>query len=129
MPAQFSFTKVSSLGVEQQRVLVIIKFDEQGLAELHKAGRELGADYRVRVKIYTGRRDDALKIPRSALFRSAAGTWQTFVVRGGRARRVDLEVGLANDFEVEVTAGIEPGEPVILAPESSLTDGQPVARQ
>lgn len=117
------FTKVSSLGVEQQRVLVIIHFDAEDLQTLKQTGRELGADYRVRVKIYTAQKDDAMIVPRSALFRSAAGTWQAFVIRDGKARLVDLEIGLANDFEVEVLSGVDSGERVILAPESSLSDG------
>ena len=120
------FKKVSSLGVEQQRVLVIIKFDPESFAKRRKAGRALGADYRMRVKIYTDQKADALKIPRSALFRSTSGTWQAFVVRNGRARKVGLEIGLTNDFKVEVLSGMAAGEQVILAPDSSLNDGQSV---
>lgn len=67
-----------------------------------------------------------MKIPRLALFSSTSGTWQAFVVRNGRARKVDLEMGLTNDVEVEVLSGMAAGEQVILAPESSLNDGQSV---
>ncbi len=120
------FTKVSSLGVEQQRVDVIIAFDPQGLERLQDAGRNLGIDYRVNVKIFTQEKRGVLVIPRSAIFRSAAGNWQAMVVRDGVARLVDVEIGLANDFEVEVVSGIKEHERVILAPDSTLTDGQPV---
>ncbi|QDU46964.1 Putative efflux system component YknX [Symmachiella dynata] len=120
------FTKVSSLGVEQQRVQVVIAFDPAGLEQLKKAGRKLGIDYRVRVKIFTQQKQDALIIPRSAIFRSTAGNWQAMVVRDGKAQLVDLMIGLANDFEVEVLSGANENEPVILAPDSSLVDGQPV---
>ncbi|QDT51263.1 Putative efflux system component YknX [Symmachiella dynata] len=120
------FTKVSSLGVEQQRVQVVIAFDPAGLEQLKKAGRKLGIDYRVRVKIFTQQKQDALIIPRSAIFRSTAGNWQAMVVRDGKAQLVDLMIGLANDFEVEVLSGVNDNEPVILAPDSSLVDGQPV---
>ncbi len=123
------FTKVSSLGVEQQRVLVVIDFEAEGLAKLQTAGVKLGADYRVRVKIYTDEKNDAVKIPRSALFRGADGSWQAFAVRGGRAKLARLTVGLSNDFEVEVLSGLKAGEQVILAPEAGLTDGQPVEPQ
>lgn len=120
------FTKVSSLGVEQQRVLVVVQFEAGELNKLKDRGLTLKVDYRVGVKIYTDERTQSLKIPRFALFRGAAGNWQTFVIRNGVARKIDLEVGLTNDFEVEVLAGLEEGEQVIIAPESSLTDGSRV---
>ena len=62
-------------------------------------------------------------VPRSALFRAADGTWQVFAVRDGRARLQTVEVGLMNDEQVEITEGLSDGEPVILAPESTLADG------
>ncbi|UCD76508.1 MAG: HlyD family efflux transporter periplasmic adaptor subunit [Phycisphaerales bacterium] len=117
------FTKISSLGVEQQRVRVIIAFDPEALEELRNAGRELGVEYRVRVRIHTEREEDTVVIPRSALFRSAADRWQAFVIRNGKARLTDLTIGLMNDSMVEVLEGIESDEEVILAPETSLADG------
>ncbi|MDY7108578.1 MAG: efflux RND transporter periplasmic adaptor subunit [Planctomycetota bacterium] len=117
------FTKISSLGVEQQRVLVIIAFAEGAMEALREAGRELGVEYRVRVRIHTERRDEAIVIPRSALFRSAADRWQAFVVRDGRARLTDLTIGLMNEAHVEVLDGLSAGDEVILAPETSLEDG------
>ncbi len=115
------FTKLSSLGVEQQRVKVIIRFDEEVLQRL-LTERGLGVGYRVRVRILTADRSQALLVPRSALFRAADNTWRLFVVRGGRAELQSVEVGLMNDEQVEITKGIADGEPVVLAPESSLTD-------
>jgi HlyD family secretion protein len=120
------FTKVSSLGVEQQRVIVVMDFEPGVLERLREERRTLGVDYRVRVKVYTGYKPEALVIPRAALFRSAAGRWQVFVVRDGVARRVDVEVGLRNDFEVEVLQGLEVGEAVIVAPDSTLEDNATV---
>lgn len=117
------FTKVSSLGVEQQRVNVIIRFAEGAIDDLRGAGRELGVEYRVRVRIHTDQNEDAVVIPRSALFRSAADRWQAFVLREGRLRLADLTIGLMNDSKVEVLEGIDPGEQIVLAPEASLTDG------
>lgn len=64
-----------------------------------------------------------MTVPRSALFRGPAGTWQAFVIRGGKARRVDVKVGLLNDQRVEVLDGIREDEPVILAPDTRLEDG------
>ncbi len=114
------FTKVSSLGVEQQRVKVIIRFDD--LALLLKE-RHLGVGYRVRVQITTAEKPDALTVPRSALFRGADGQWQVYVIRNGRAQIQDVKVGLINDEQVEITSGLKEDEQVVLAPESNLTGG------
>lgn len=116
------FTKVSSLGVEQQRVKVIVHFDREDLARLLK-DPGLGEGYRVRVKIFTAEQADALTVPRSALFRGRKGQWQVYVVRDGRARIQTVQVGLINDEAVQITSGTAAGERVVLAPESNLTDG------
>jgi len=113
------FTKVSSLGVEQQRVLVIVRFAEVELAQLRQQ-RDLGVDFRVRVRIFTDNKSDASTVPRAALFRGADGGWQVFVVRNGRAQLQPVEVGLMNDEIAEVKTGLEPEDVVVLAPESSL---------
>lgn len=116
------FTKISSLGVEQQRVKVIIRFAQDDLKRLLTEQR-LGVGYRVRVRIFTAEKEKALLVPRSALFRAADNTWQLFVVRRGRAKLLDVKVGLLNDEAAEITEGLEPGEIVILAPDTSLEDG------
>jgi HlyD family secretion protein len=116
------FTKISSLGVEQQRVLVLIRFAEGVLARLRQQ-REIGVDYRVRVRIFTDETDSALRIPRSAIFRGADGGWQVFVIRSGRAELLPISIGLMNDTQVEVTKGLEADETVVLAPETTLTSG------
>jgi HlyD family secretion protein len=115
------FMKLSSLGVEQQRVKVIVRFDESVLPKLLDRG--LGVDYRVRVRIFTDRKTDAMTIPRSALFRGASGGWQVFTATGGTARLKNVEVGLMNDDIVEVVSGLSADDSVILAPENSLSDG------
>jgi len=116
------FTKISSLGVEQQRVIVIVRFDREDLERLRRE-RNLGVGYRVRVEITTAEKPDTLVAPRSALFRAADGTWQVFAVRGGKARLQRVEVGLMNDEHVEITNGLAEGDQVIVAPESTLTAG------
>ena len=118
------FTKISSLGVEQQRVKVVMRFADGVLDQLKHAGRQLGADYRVRVRIHTEEKEDAVVIPRSALFRGAGGQWQVFVIRDATSKLADVEIGLTNDFEVEVLSGVAAGDRVVIAPESSLSDGQ-----
>ncbi len=119
------FTKISSLGVEQQRVLVIVRFAEGELARLQNE-RGLGVDYRVRVRMVTDERPDALRMPRSALFRGATGQWQVFSVRGGKAMLQTVAIGLINDEWVEVTEGLSLGEPVVVSPPSDLLDGSRV---
>jgi HlyD family secretion protein len=116
------FTKISSLGVEQQRVKVVIRFDPEDLLRL-RSERELGVDYRLRVRIFTDEKPDALVVPRSALFRSADGRWQVFAVRNGVARLEPVATGLMNDDEVEIISGLGVGDLVVLAPETRLTDG------
>jgi HlyD family secretion protein len=119
------FTKLSSLGVEQQRVKVVIKFSDGVLFSLLEKG--IGVDYRVRVRIVTSEKDQALVVPRSAIFRGADGGWQAFMIRGGRARLQPVEVGLMNDDRVEIKKGMEAEETVVLAPESNLADGAAVS--
>jgi len=122
------FTKVSSLGVEQQRVKVVIRFDPADLTRLRQE-RNLGVGYRVRVKITTAEKPDALVIPRSSLFRGANGDWQVYAIRAGRAIVQSVEVGLLNDARAEITKGLAENERVVLAPESNLTDGARVKVQ
>jgi HlyD family secretion protein len=122
------FTKLSSLGVEQQRVKVIVRIAEGELKRL-LTDRRLGVGYRVRVRVFTADKSRALLIPRSALFRAADNSWQVFVVRDDRARLQTVEVGLMNDEQVEIAKGLAENEPVILAPESSLSDGARVEVQ
>jgi HlyD family secretion protein len=116
------FTKLSSLGVEQQRVKVVVRFNDDELPRLRR-DYDLGVGYRVRVRIFTAEKDGALVVPRSALFRGPTGNWQLFVIRNGRAKLVDATVGLMNDERAEIIAGVNEGEHVVPAPESSLVDG------
>jgi HlyD family secretion protein len=120
------FSKVSSLGVEQQRVKAIVRFEPNDLKRL-LAERNLGVGYRVRVRIETARKADALVVPRSALFRGPGGRWQLYAVRDGRAHVQDVTLGLVNDEYAEITSGLARGELVIPSPESSLVHRQRVA--
>lgn len=117
-----AFTKLSSLGVEQQRTHVIVRIDRAQRARL-LSERSLGVRYRTRVRIVTGRVDDALRLPRTALFRSPRGEWQVFVVRGGVVDRATVEIGVRNDRWVEVLGGVREGESVLVAPPADLATG------
>ena len=116
------FTKVSSLGVEQQRVKVVIAFAADDVARLREQ-QGLGVGYRVRVKIFTAQKGDALLVPRSAMFRSPTGAWQVFAIRDNVAKLQTIQVGLMNDAFAEVTDGLAKGEGVVLSPETTLVDG------
>ena len=116
------FTKVSSLGVEQQRVKVIVGFDPSESQRLRQ-DKGLGVGYRVRVKIFTAEKAEAVLAPRSAMFRGPAGDWQVFAVRGGVAQLQSIDVGLMNDAVAEIVKGLATDDIVVLSPETSLVDG------
>jgi len=120
------FTKTSSLGVEQQRVDVVIRFDPEDLKKYVAAGRFLGVDYRVQVRIYTGQADKALIIPRMALFQSADGKWKVFTVKNNKAEQVAVQVGLMNENEAQILGGLDENERVVVAPPKDLTNGAKV---
>lgn len=110
----YGFTKVSALGVEEQRVNVIADFVD--------ATQSLGDGYRVEAKIVIWSSDKVLKVPVSALFRQGE-EWAVFVVEGGRAKRRNIQLGRRGSLEAEVTAGLSAGETVIRHPSNDLTDG------
>ncbi len=120
------FTKISSLGVEQQRVRIIIGFDASEIDRLRRE-RGLGPEYRVRVRVITNQKEQALVIPRSAVFRAADGKWQVFSINNGIVQKQAIQTGLMNDERVEVIEGLTEGDAVVLAPETSLTEGARVA--
>lgn len=110
----YGFTKVSALGVEEQRVNVISDFvDPPG---------PLGDGYRVETHILTWSSENALKMPLSAVFRRGQG-WSAFVIAAGRAMMKTVEIGHRNESEVEILGGMAEGEQVILHPPNQLTDG------
>ncbi len=115
-----AFTKVSALGVEEQRVNIVADFlDPPG---------PLGDGYRVEARIVIWQGENALKVPSSALFRRGDG-WSVFAVEQGVARRRDVEIGHRSQFEVEILGGIEEGAALILHPNNQLEDGARVEPQ
>lgn len=119
-----AFTKISSLGVEQQRVRVVIRLDEEGMKLCQSLG--IGIGYRVRVRIVTESRDQVLSVPRSSVFRNDDGGWSLLVVRDGRLVEQAVAVGIMNDDWVEIDSGVAESEAVVLAPDSNLREGDRV---
>ncbi len=117
----WGFTKYSALGVEEQRVNVVVTFS--GQPELHK---NLGHGFRTNVKIVVWEKDDAVMAPASALFR-ADRKWFAFKVVGGRAERTLVEIGQNNGLEAEILSGLTEGETLVLYPSNELVDGMRLA--
>ncbi|MES2096489.1 MAG: efflux RND transporter periplasmic adaptor subunit [Pseudomonadota bacterium] len=113
----YGFLKVSALGVEEQRVNVIIDFDDP-----RKAWARLGHGFRATVRIAVWQSDDALLVPISALFRSKAN-WQVFRISGGVARAVPVTIGRIGADDAQVLAGLSAGDRVILHPGDKVADG------
>jgi HlyD family secretion protein len=117
------FMKISALGVEEQRVNVIVDFEDPA-----QAWEALGDGYRVEVRVVIWQADDVLKVPASSLFRSG-DKWAVFAVDSGRARLRTVELGRRNGLFGQVLSGLEAGQAVVVHPSDSLTDGARVARR
>ncbi len=112
-----AFTKISALGVEEQRVYVVVDF-----VDPVEKRATLGDNYRVEGRIVTWEGSDVRQVPAGALFQRA-GEWQTFVLEGGRARLKTVEVGRSNGMQTEVLSGLNEGERVIVYPGDQVRDG------
>jgi HlyD family secretion protein len=114
------FMKVSALGVEEQRVNVIIDFDRSG------APTQLGDGYRVEVRVVVSEVKDAITVPLGALFRRGEG-WAVFIIEGEQARLRSVQTGERNDLEAQIVSGLAEGEMVVLHPPDTLADGMRIA--
>jgi HlyD family secretion protein len=115
-----AFTKISALGVEEQRVNVVADIITP-LAER----RTLGDNFRVEARVIVWSSDRVLQVPVSALFRRGDG-WAAFVVREGRARLVAVAAGHSSGTDVEILGGLAEGDEVILYPGDRVQNGQRV---
>jgi HlyD family secretion protein len=114
------FTKVSALGVEEQRVNVVIDLDGSD-----EAAFALGDAYRTEVRIVVWRAADVVKVPTGALFRRGDG-WAAFVVERGRARERAVRLGQRSGREAQVLDGLAAGDQVVLYPPDTLAGGAKV---
>jgi HlyD family secretion protein len=117
------FTKISALGVEEQRVNVVIDIVDPPAV---RAG--LGDGFRVETRVVVWESEDELKAPTGALFRRDE-SWAVFAVEGRRAALRAIEVGERNAREAQVLAGLDVGEQVVVYPSDSLGDGSPVSAE
>jgi len=108
------FTKISPLGIEEQRVGVVGHFDAPAPG--------VGDRFRVRARIVLWQGEDVAQLPTGGVFRSGDG-WGAYVVEEGRALRRDLRLGHRSRDAVEVLDGVAPGERVLLYPGREIADG------
>jgi HlyD family secretion protein len=115
-----AFTKISALGVEEQRVIVL-----SDLIDPPQAAAALGDRYRVEVRVAVWHSDDVLVVPAGALFREG-NAWKTFIYQNGRARLTTVEAGHSDGRFTEVLSGLKAGDPVLLHPPDTIRDGSRV---
>lgn len=114
-----AYTKISALGVEEQRVNVIV--------DLVDVPENLGAEYRVEAAIVTWQAAETLTIPTSAIFQRSNG-WNTFVVADGRAQLTPAIISARNRDYARVLGGVSAGDEVVLYPSDLIEDGSRLAR-
>lgn len=109
-----AFTKVSALGVEEQRVNVICDFtgDAHGMEDA----------YHVETRVIVWQGQDVLLVPSSAVFRSGA-SWAVFVVKNGKAHKAIVQIGHRGETDWEVLGGLQPGDHVIAHPSAEVDEG------
>ncbi|MBE9560422.1 MAG: HlyD family efflux transporter periplasmic adaptor subunit [Proteobacteria bacterium] len=112
------FTKVSALGVEEQRVLIISDFTSPA-----EQWQRVGDGYRVEARFVLWHEDDVLQIPASSLFRYQRG-WAVFVVENNRVKRRIVKVGQRNGLVAQILEGISEREQVVNHPSDDVEDGR-----
>ena len=112
-----AFTRLSALGVEEQRVNVILDFDN--------CPDNIGDGYHVQGSIVVWSADRVLTVPASALFTDVQG-WSVFVIEQGRARKRNVQIGERGRERAQVTGGLIAGDRVILFPSDQIADGSVV---
>ncbi|MBX9656030.1 HlyD family efflux transporter periplasmic adaptor subunit [bacterium] len=115
-----AFTKVSALGVEEQRVNIIVDF-----ADPVEKRQALGDQYRIEAEIVIWKGEDIVQVPVSCLFRRN-DQWSVFIVKDGVADLRQIEIGERNTLQAQVLKGLEPGEKVIIHPGDQIKSGAKV---
>lgn len=118
-----AFTKVSALGIEEQRVNVVLDF-----VSAPEKWSDLGHAFKVTVRIITSDQDDVLRIPLGALFRRDQD-WAVYTSRDGRTALTTVKLGRFSLTHAEVLSGVTQGEVVVLFPSDQITDDTPVKQR
>jgi HlyD family secretion protein len=118
-----AFTKISALGVEEQRVITLID-----LIDPPDTAKSLGDRYRVEVRVAVWHSDDALVVPAGALFRQG-NTWKTFIYQNGRAVIKTVEAGRSDGRLTELISGLKVGDKVLMHPPDTISDGSSVVER
>ena len=118
-----AFTKISALGVEEQRVIVL-----SDLVDVPEAAKALGDRYRVEVRVAIWHADDVLVVPAGALFREG-NNWKTYLFRDGSAKLTPIEAGHSDGRFTEILSGIGAGDEVLLHPPDTVKDGTSVIKR
>ncbi len=111
------FTKVSALGIEEQRVNVIIDFTGNS-----NAWRRLGHGFRVQLRIVVWEKEQTLRIPVGALFRNGQD-WAVFTFNEGQTRQRKIQIGQRNSAFAEILSGVREGAKIVLHPSDRIIDG------
>jgi HlyD family secretion protein len=112
------FTKFSSLGVEQQRVNVIVSFNDP-----HE---DLGVGYRLQARFITGSKSDALIVPRFSVLQAPDRSFYVFKVVDARLVRQPITIGLRGDLDMEVTTGLSENDLIVAVPDTTMKEGMAV---
>ncbi len=113
----FGFTKTSALGIDEQRVNVIID-----ITDPQEIWQRLGHGYQVDARVVLWESDSVKKVPLTALFRDG-DTWSVFVEQQGRARLQHIDIGQRNGLEAEILEGLSEDSQIILHPSDQIIDG------
>lgn len=118
-----AFTKVSALGVEEQRVIVL-----SDLVDIPETAKALGDRYRVEVQVAVWHSDDVLVVPAGALFREG-NLWKTYVFRNQTAVLTPIEAGHSDGRSTEILSGVHAGDEVLLHPPDTVKGGTAVKKR
>ena len=113
------FTKLSSLGVEQQRVNVIVSFVGKPTG--------LGVGYRLEARFFSHSKADALVVPRFSVLQASDQTLYVMKIEGGKLKRQTVRVGLRSDLKLEIVDGLSEQDTIVAAPDATMKDGGKVA--
>lgn len=112
------FTKLSSLGVEQQRVKVIIALDQKS--------DKLGVGYRLQARFFTASKENALVVPRYSVLQDVDGAYYVLKIAGRRLVKQVVTLGLQSDLELEITQGLSESDSIVAAPDTTMDEGDAV---